>query len=150
MTYEQAKEKAYTIRSWSEGYIVEKDGEYEIAHNAEDLECAKENGWKFVGINKEEEKEEQRKKENEMAELKENQFYEVEAFKLSKDDGMHYDWIKFFRDYDEAIEYANKLHKDLKHYGWNVEIIIADLNEDAEDNYDNEFVDRVLEIRADQ
>ena len=86
-----------------------------------------------------------------MKELKENQLYEVKAFKSSKDDVMYYyDWVQFFRDYDEAIEYANKLHKDLKYYGWNVEIIIVELNEDAEDNYDNEFVDIVLEIRSDQ
>lgn len=88
-------------------------------------------------------------------ELKENQLYEVEAFKLSKDDVMQYDWIQFFRDYDEAIEYANKLHKDLKYYGWNVEIIIVELDEDAEDTYYNKLldrvlVDRVLEIRSTQ
>lgn len=52
MTYEQAVEKAYRNRKWSEGYIVVKDGEYEVAYNGNDLEIAKANGWKFVGINK--------------------------------------------------------------------------------------------------
>lgn len=52
MTYEQAKEKAYRDRSWSEGYIVEKDGKYEVAYDGNDLENAKANGWKFAGINK--------------------------------------------------------------------------------------------------
>lgn len=49
MTYGQAVKKAYETRSWSEGYIVYKDGEYEVAYSGDDLECAKENGWEFVG-----------------------------------------------------------------------------------------------------
>ena len=52
MTYEQAVEKAYRNRDWSDGYIVEKDGDYEVAYNGNDLECAMAYGWKFVGLNK--------------------------------------------------------------------------------------------------
>ena len=37
MTYEQA---------------VEKDGNYEVAYNGHDLECAMANGWKFVYLSK--------------------------------------------------------------------------------------------------
>lgn len=52
MTYEQAIKKAYECKNWSDGYIVEKDGEYEVAYNGHDLECAMANGWKFVGLSK--------------------------------------------------------------------------------------------------
>ncbi len=37
MTYEQA---------------VEKDGDYEVAYNGHDFECAMVEGWKFVGLSK--------------------------------------------------------------------------------------------------
>lgn len=52
MTYEQAVEKAYRNRNWSDCYIVEKDGNYEVAYNGHDLECAMANGWKFVCLSK--------------------------------------------------------------------------------------------------
>ena len=52
MTYEQAVEKAYRNRDWSDGYIVEKDGDYEVAYNGHDLECALAFVWKFVGLSK--------------------------------------------------------------------------------------------------
>ena len=54
MTYEEALKKAYECRDWSEGYIVEKDGEYKVAYNGHDLECAMNYGWKFVGLSKKE------------------------------------------------------------------------------------------------
>lgn len=49
MTYEQALKKAYQCKNWSDGYIVEKDGKYEVIYNGEDLERAKASGWKFAG-----------------------------------------------------------------------------------------------------
>lgn len=52
MTYEQAVEKAYECKDWSDGYVVEKDGEYEVAYNGHDIECAMAEGWKFVGLSK--------------------------------------------------------------------------------------------------
>lgn len=84
-----------------------------------------------------------------MKELKENELFEVSAEKLS-DDVMESDWIKFFKDYDEAKAYANKLHNNLKFYGWSVVIDLVELNDDPTDNFDNELLDRVLEIRSDQ
>lgn len=53
MTYEEAVEKAKRDSDWSDGYIVEKDGEYKVAYNGHDLECAMTYGWKFVGLSKE-------------------------------------------------------------------------------------------------
>ncbi len=84
-----------------------------------------------------------------MKELKENELFEVSAEKLS-DDVMESDWIKFFKDYDEAKAYANKLHNNLKFYGWSVVIDLVELNDDPTDLYENELLDRVLEIRSDQ
>lgn len=52
MTYEQAVEKAFGNRDWSDGYIVEKDGDYEVAYTDNDIKCAMAYGWKFVGFNK--------------------------------------------------------------------------------------------------
>lgn len=49
MTYEQALKKAYECKNWSDGYLVERNGEYEVAYSDEDLECAKAAGWKFAG-----------------------------------------------------------------------------------------------------
>ena len=49
MTHKQAVEIAYECKNWSDGYIVEKDGEYDVAYSDEDLECAKAAGWKFAG-----------------------------------------------------------------------------------------------------
>lgn len=54
MTYEEALKKVYECRDWSDGYIVEKDGEYKVAYNGHDLECAMTYGWKFVGLSKKE------------------------------------------------------------------------------------------------
>lgn len=84
-----------------------------------------------------------------MKELKENELFEVSAEKLS-DDVMESDWIKFFKDYDEAKAYANKLHNNLKFYGWSVVIDLVELNDDPTDLYENELLDRVLEIRSEQ
>ena len=83
-----------------------------------------------------------------MKELKENELFEVSAEKLSDNDVMESDWIKFFNDYDEAKAYANKLHNDVKFDGWNVVIDLVALNDDPTDNYDNELVDRLVEIEA--
>lgn len=85
-----------------------------------------------------------------MKELKENELFEVSAEKLSDNDVMESDWIKFFKDYEEAKAYANKLHNNLKFYGWSVVIDLVELNDDPTDNFDNELLDRVLEIRSDQ
>lgn len=49
MTYEQALKKAYQCKNLSDGYIVEKDGAYEVVCNGKDLERAKASGWKFAG-----------------------------------------------------------------------------------------------------
>lgn len=50
MTYEEAVEKAKRDSNWSDGYIVEKNGDYEVAYNGHDLEYAMTCGWKFVGL----------------------------------------------------------------------------------------------------
>lgn len=49
MTHKQAVEKAYECKNLSDGFIVEKDGEYDVVYNDEDLERAKASGWKFAG-----------------------------------------------------------------------------------------------------